>query len=130
MSQVLIDTGALLVLNDFDNILGEFFLIHLSCLYNEIEGQDSFLTFEVSKRAATLFYYSLEWMVIFFNLGIYFFYIRSAIWCSDEDELVENMIENKKSSNKFGFEWTHIFFIGVIPLAPVFFLFVYYSVPF
>ena len=45
-NEMLINIGALVIINEFDNMTGKIFLMHLTSFHREITLQDDFLVFD------------------------------------------------------------------------------------
>ena len=49
ITDCLIDLGALLTINEIDNIIGEFFILHLKTYYSDLADNENFLKFDIDK---------------------------------------------------------------------------------
>jgi hypothetical protein len=49
-NEMLINVGSLVIINEFDNIMGKIFLMHLTTFHREIISQDDFLVFDGAEQ--------------------------------------------------------------------------------
>ena len=64
--ETLVNMGALMIINEFDDIAGKFFLIHIQTFNHEIFENEDFMVFNVEKRnLETAYYYVTLYTVIF-----------------------------------------------------------------
>ena len=62
ITDCLIDIGALLTINEIDNIIGEFFILHLKTYYSDLVDDQSFLKFDIDKNQTKVAY---QWCIVF-----------------------------------------------------------------
>ena len=62
----LVNMGALMIINEFDDMSGKLFLMYIQTFYHEILENENFMVFDVEKRNLQTAYYYVTFYNIFF----------------------------------------------------------------